>query len=118
MALFWPILRTHGGVDDMGDKAWKQEERRVAALFNTTRLPLSGNSTANIGSGDIRSDKICVEVKSWARMPLIKHIEKVRKEAKEKPWVLAIHLKGSHNRYGVVDLEWLANLYKKDIEVI
>lgn len=99
-------------VMNMGNKAWKDEERRCAALFGGTRRPLSGNSTAALGAGDVRDCPLVIEVKSWKRMPLVKHIEKVKKEAEMegKPWILAIHKKGSHERYGIVPLSYLAYL--------
>ena len=99
-------------------KAWKLEEQRVARLFGQRRRPLSGNRQAGIGLSDTMNTDgtmpdIFIEVKSWARMPLIKHIEKTRKDAAGIPWLLAIHAKGSHNRFAVVDLEWIASLYVK-----
>ena len=105
-------------------KAWKVEEARVAALFGCRRRPLSGNSRAGLGAGDMMTQSggqpdIVVEVKSWARMPLAKHADKVRREAAGAPWVLAIHVKGSPNRFAVVDLELLAELWihsKKNVE--
>lgn len=109
-------------------KSWKAEEQRVASQFGQRRRPLSGNRQAGIGESDTMNldgsrAELFVEVKSWGRMPLIKHINKVReqmqKEAKahnepEKPWLLCIHKKGSHERYAVVDLPWLAELWNEN----
>lgn len=101
----------------MGNKAWKDEERRVAALFGQRRRPLSGNRQAGIGLSDTmaldgREAELFIEVKSWSRMPLIKHIRKAEEDAKGKPVILAIHSKGSKKRYAVVGMEFLAALYR------
>lgn len=102
-------------------EAWKEEERRVARLFQMRRRPLSGNSSAGLGPGDVMNrdgsqPDIVIEVKSWARMPLIRHIEKVQKEAKGLPWVLVIHEKRAKRRFAICDVEMLAEAWnaKKD----
>lgn len=99
----------------MSNPAWKKEERRVAEMFGHRRRPLSGNAKAGIGLSDTMNKdgteaKLFIEVKSWKHMPLIKTITKIRKQAAGKPWILAIHEKGSPNRFGVVELKRLAEL--------
>jgi len=106
-------------------KAWKVEEQRVAALFGWRRRHGSGSDVLTGKSDVVKPDggspELFIEVKSWKHMPLIKTIEKVRQEAAQeakregketKPWVLAIHEKGSQNRFAVVDLEWLVTTYR------
>jgi hypothetical protein len=104
----------------MGDKAWKQEERRVAEYFGLRRRPLSGNSRAGLGAGDLMNldgtrPSILVEVKSWKRMPLIKHLEKTRAESEQEgvPWVFVIHEKGSQRRFAVCELAFFAKLLEE-----
>jgi len=103
----------------MSDKAWKQEERRFAAALGLRRRPLSGNSRAGLGAGDLMNKDgtrpgILVEVKSWKRMPLTKHLEKTRAEAAVEgvPWAFGIHEKASQRRFVVCELAYFARLLR------
>lgn len=103
-------------------KAWKKEEQRVAEAFGWRRRHCSG-SDAITGKSDVvmpdgRNPPIFIEVKSWKRMPLIKHIAKTIKNAKDEnrqDWVLVIHEKGSHRRFAITDLSVFARIYKGEV---
>lgn len=104
-------------------KAWKAEEQRVAALFGQRRRPLSGNRKAGIGLSDTMNldgsePEVFIEVKSWSRMPLIRHIRKAELDSSGRPVILAIHAKNSKKRYAVVDLHWLASLYNNRLRPV
>ena len=59
---------------------WKQWERRVAALFGTTRTPLSGGASRHTRS-DSLSDQVFVEVKYRKSFSIFKLFAEVEKMA-------------------------------------
>lgn len=50
----------------MGDKAWKQRERKVAQFFGGQRTPLSGGN-GKITRADVIHDKLFIECKLRAK---------------------------------------------------
>ena len=67
----------------MADKVWKQAERRVAALFGTTRTPLSGGNGRQTRS-DTLHPRLYIESKYRQRFALVDlFIETMGKAAKE-----------------------------------
>ena len=101
------------------DKAWKQVERRVAALFHTRRTPLSGMSSQHGTSADTLHPDIYIEVKyrqKHAAVDLFRDTHaKAKKEGKRPVVVLA--QKNLPHLYAVVPMnaEYLRSL-AQDLE--
>lgn len=90
----------------MSDKVWKQAERRIARLFNTTRTPLSGGSSRHTRS-DILHDNLYVEVKyrrNFSPVRWWKEAEERSKKENKFP-VLALVQKNSKVVYAFVPLD-------------
>ena len=114
----------------MTDKAWKEEERRVAALFGQVRRPGSGayasdgSQDGNLGRSDTKNKDgteadIFIEVKNKKAIfsaDMRSTIKKTTARADElkKPWVVSVHYPGDtgkHRRFAIVDLDYFAKLW-------
>lgn len=65
----------------MADKRWKQQERRVAAFFNTSRTPLSGSHSKQTASDSLHPN-LFVECKDRKRHALLALFDKTKIKAK------------------------------------
>ena len=87
-------------------KAWKEGERRVAAIFGVKRTPLSGGS-----SGHTRSDtlhpRLFIEIKHRKKQAVISLFRETKDLAKKegKLPIVVLHETGQHMNYCVVPLE-------------
>ena len=64
----------------MGDKAWKQRERQVAAYFDGARTPLSGGN-GKITRADVIHDDLFIECKLRAKHSVVTLWDETKKLA-------------------------------------
>ena len=90
----------------MADKAWKRNERRVAAMFNTTRTPLSGGNSKQTSS-DTLHPRCYIETKyrkKHANVDLF--IDTAAKAGAEQKFpVVVLVQRGLRTKYAIVPLK-------------
>lgn len=104
----------------MSDKTWKAAERRVAALFDTTRAPLSGGNGKQTRS-DTLHERLFIETKYRTRFAVVDlFIETAALAAKERKLpVLALVEKRRRLVLAVVPLKrrYLWRLFEELVEI-
>ena len=80
------------------DKAWKRDERRVAAAFGARRNPLSGAGSGVTGS-DTRHPELFIEQKRRKRHAVVALWDQVAERAAEEGKVPVVTLT-EHGRHG------------------
>jgi len=96
----------------MGDKSWKQFERRAASFFGGKRNPLSGSMSGHTG-GDVRHEKLYVECKQRKEHAVINLWDdaKTKADKENKTPVVCLSVKGRKGFWVMVhsnDLEKVA----------
>lgn len=96
--------------DSARGKAW---ERAVGYLFGLRRRRSgeSWNGLDDCVQYDGTPAPISIEAKSYQRVMLLKaDIEQARRNAGDRPWILAQRPKGWRRPIATVDLEWLRDV--------
>lgn len=91
----------------MADRSWKAVERRVAAIFGTTRTPLSGRNSRHGTASDSLHEKLFIEVKHRAyHAPVTLYMETSELAKKEsKTPVVVLAEKRRHTLFAVCPLD-------------
>ena len=97
----------------MGDKAWKQRERKVAEFFGGKRTPLSGGNSG-ITRADVIHDKLFIECKLRKKHTAITLWDDTNEMAKKegKTPVIALCEKGRAGFWVMVHSDDLEKLEK------
>lgn len=81
----------------MDKNTWKGGERRIAAMFESKRTPLSGGNSGHTRSDTLHKE-LFIEVKHSKKYPLEKLVTKTFKEAKNEgkmPFLVFLKLNNS-----------------------
>ena len=105
---------SNGGIETHRS-TWKKQEMAVARMFGSTRTPLSGRNSRHGTSSDSLHPELYIELKTKSKIPFwttwLETVDAAGQEGKAP--LLVIHKKGSHRRVAMVDVVWLAELWKK-----
>ena len=99
----------------MGNKAWKDCERRASRFLGGKRTPLSGRNSGHNTTSDVLHEMLYVEAKHRKNQPVYRLYEEAREQAKlegKRP-ILWLHEKGKSNALIVLatsDVEFLLEL--------
>lgn len=92
------------------DKAWKAEERKIAALFGTERALMKGTDEKS----DIISDLFMVDAKLRKRWNVQRWYRELKDAAakSDKIPILTVREPGKKLRLAVIDLDYLVSILK------
>jgi len=95
----------------MGDKAWKQRERQVAAYFGGERTALSGGN-GKITRADVIHDDLFIEVKLRAKHSVVTLWDDTKKlaDAEDKTPVVCLAEKNRKGFWIMIHSDDLAKL--------
>lgn len=98
--------------------AWKQLERRVAEMFGTKRVPLSGSNSGHNTNSDSLHPKLYIECKLRQKIAIWQLFEDTERKAKaeDKIPIVAIKQKGAKGELLVIrphDLQKIAEIQRE-----